>query len=70
MKRYIYGLRLRGASIGTIPTKGIIEIINDRKRCDKYGQERGRYYHSVVTYYRQLAEKEMEQYELDYLGVE
>lgn len=70
MKRYIYGLRLRGASIGTIPTKGIIEIINDRKHCDKYGQERGRYYHSVVTYYRQLTEKELEQYELDYLGVE
>lgn len=70
MNRYIYGMKLRGASIGTIPSKGIIEIINDRKRCDKYGQEKGKYYHSVLTYCRQLTPKEMEDYELDYLGVE
>lgn len=70
MNRYIYGLRLRGASIGTIPTKGVMEIINDRERCDQYGQAKGRYYHSIVTYCRQLTAKEMEQYELDYLGVE
>lgn len=68
MNRYIYGMRLRGASVGTIPTKGIIEIINDPKRIKKYGK--GREYHSVLTYCRQLTPKEMEQYELDYLGVE
>lgn len=68
MNRFIYGTRLRGASVGTIPTKGIIEIINDPKRIEKYGK--GRRYHSVVTYCRQLTPKEMDEYEIDYLGVE
>lgn len=70
MNRYIYGLRQKPASIGAIPAKGVLEIINDRKRCDTYGQAHGRYYHSVVTYYRMLTAKEQEEFEMDYLGVE
>lgn len=70
MTAYIYGTRLRGASIGAIPAKGVLEIINDRKVCDDYGQRRGRYYHSIVTYCRRLTAKEMDEFEMDCLGAE
>lgn len=70
MNRYIYGMRLRGASIGTMPSKGIVEIKNDRATCDSYGQAKGRYYHSIVSYCRELTAKEQGDYEMDLLGVE
>lgn len=70
MNRYIYGMRERGASIGAMPGKGIIEIKNDRKTCDRYGQAKGRYYHSIVSYSRMLTAKEMEAYDMDYLEVQ
>ena len=70
MNRYIYGLRKRPASIGSIPAKGIIEIKKDRKTCDYYGQIKGRYYHSIISYFRELTAKEMDEYDMDLLEVQ
>ena len=56
---YRYGMRLRGFSIGCQP-KGVIERTDDPS---------GRYY-DILAYDRQLTEKELEDYELDYLGKE
>lgn len=70
MNRYIYGLRNRPASIGSIPARGIIEIKKDRKTCDYYGQIKGRYYHSIISYFRELTAKEMDEYDMDLLEVQ
>lgn len=70
MNRYIYGLRKRPASIGSIPAKGIIEIKKDRATCDYYGQIKGRYYHSIISYFRELTAKEMDEYDMDLLEVQ
>ena len=70
MNRYIYGLRKRPASIGSIPAKGIIEIKKDRKTCDYYGQIKGRYYHSIISHFRELTAKEMDEYDMDLLEVQ
>ena len=56
---YRYGMRLRGFSIGCQP-KGVIERTDDPS---------GRYY-DILTYGRQLTEKELEDYELDDLNEE
>lgn len=57
--RHRYGMRLRGFSIGCQPMEGLIEarddILPDR-------------YHSLLIYDRKLSNKEVEDYELDYLG--
>lgn len=70
MNRYIYGLRQRPASIGAMPAKGIMEIKNDRPTCDKYGLAKGRYYHSIISYFRELTAKEMDEYDMDLLEVQ
>ena len=70
MNRFIYGLRKRPASIGSIPARGIIEIKKDRKTCDHYGQIKGRYYHSIISYFRELTAKEMDEYDMDLLEVQ
>ena len=57
---YKYGMRLRGFSIGCQPKKGLIERMDDPS---------GRYY-DILTYDRQLTEKELEDYELDDLNNE
>lgn len=56
-KEYFYGMRLRGFSIGAQPIKGLI------KREDSSS---GRY-HDILVYDRKLTEKELTDYELDYL---
>ena len=55
---YRYGMRLRGFSIGCQPRDGFIERMDDPS---------GRYY-DILAYDRQLAEKELEDYELDDLN--
>lgn len=55
---YLYGMRLRGFSLGCQPKYGFIERLDDPS---------GRYY-DILTYDRQLSNKELEDYELDYLG--
>lgn len=56
---YIYGMRLRGFSIGCQPS-GVAEVSDDSS---------GRYW-NILFYKRPLTEAEMNDYELDYIGVE
>lgn len=58
--RYEYGMRHRGFSIGCQPMNGLIE-----RKDDKTGR-----YHDILVYDRQLTEKELYDYELDYIGLE
>ncbi len=57
MREYRYGMRLRGFSPGCQPMDGLI-----RREDDKKGK-----YHDVLVYYRRLTEKEMVDFEVDYL---
>ena len=52
---YVYGMRLRGFSIGCQPMDGLIE-----RRDDPTGR-----YHDLLVYDRPLTPKELEDYELD-----
>lgn len=57
---YTYGMRLRGFSIGCQPMDGLIG-----RRDDPTGM-----YHDILVYERKLTDREMEDYELDYIGEE
>jgi hypothetical protein len=57
MREYRYGMRLRGFSPGCQPKDGFV-----KREDDKKGK-----YHDVLIYNRKLSEKEMVDYELDYL---
>ena len=57
---YTYGMRLRGFSIGCQPMDGLIG-----GRDDPTGM-----YHDILVYERKLTDREMEGYELDYIGEE
>jgi hypothetical protein len=61
MKLYKYGMRLRGFSIGCQPMKNFWE------RQDDNGHN-GRPYHDILLYTEKLTDKDLEDYELDYLG--
>lgn len=56
-KEYFYGMRLRGFSIGAQPTKGFIR--RERRASDPY--------YDILVYDRKLTEKELADFELDYL---
>lgn len=56
---YKYGMRLRGFSLGCQPMNGLIEYDPD---------ESGKYW-DILYYGRPLTEKEIRDYELDYLGI-
>ena len=53
--RFLYGMRLRGFSIGCQPMDGLIERLDDKSGL----------YHDILAYNRQLTDKECEDYELD-----
>lgn len=55
---YKYGMRLRGFSIGTQPKAGFYERQDDQT---------GKYW-DILVYDRKLTDKEVQEYELDYLG--
>lgn len=55
---YLYGMRLRGFSIGCQPMKGLIDRRNDTSGI----------YYDLLLYDRKLTDKELNDYELDYLG--
>lgn len=57
---YTYGMRLRGFSPGCQPMTGLVE-----RRDDPKGK-----YHDLLLYDRELSEKEMQDYELDYIQAE
>lgn len=58
--KYKYGMRLRGYSPMCQPMNGLIGV---------EGDSTGRYY-DILTYNRQLVPREMDDYELTYLGKE
>ena len=55
--RFVYGMRLRGFSIGCQPMDGFVEREDDPD---------GRY-HDVIVYDRPLTKEEMSDYELDFI---
>ena len=57
---YRYGMRIRGFSIGCQPKQGFWE-----REDDTTGQ-----YWDIISYTRELTEKEVREYELDFLGIE
>lgn len=61
---YEYGMRLRPFGIGCQPMDGYVgrEPYEGFKYSDRYWD--------VIIYNRALSEKEMEDYELDFVGVE
>ena len=59
MSEYKYGMRLRGFSPGCQPKEGFME-----RRDDPTGR-----YYDILVYDRMLTEKEIRDYELDYLEV-
>lgn len=58
--KYKYGMRLRGFSIGCQPMDGLIERVNDETNK----------YHDIIIYDRELTEKEIKDYELDFINSE
>ena len=58
MTLYKYGMRLRGCSLGAQP-RGFIKFDESDKK-----------YWNVLYYDRQLDDKEVEHYSLDFLGTE
>lgn len=57
---YTYGMRLRGFPPGCQPMAGLVE-----RRDDPQGK-----YHDLLLYDRPLSEREMQDYELDYVQAE
>lgn len=57
---FTYGMRLRGFSPGCQPMNGLLE-----RRDDLTGR-----YHDLLLYDRELTEKELSDYELDYIQAE
>lgn len=55
---YLYGMRLRGFSPGCQPMIGLVE-----RQDDVTGQ-----YHDILIYDRELTDKELNDYELDFIG--
>lgn len=58
MKLNKYGMRLRPCSLGCQPDDFAYSIVDESKK-----------YHNFIFYKRELTEKEIEDYEMDYLGV-
>ena len=56
---YKYGMRLRGFSPSCQPMSGLVGVAEDNK---------GKYY-NILTYKRKLTDKEIQDYELDFVGV-
>lgn len=56
--KYKYGMRLRGFSIGCQPREGFYEREDDHT---------GKYW-DILIYSRKLTDKELQEYELDYIG--
>ena len=55
---FLYGMRLRGFSPGCQPKEGFVERQDDVT---------GKYY-DILVYNRELAEDELKNYELDFIG--
>ena len=62
MKKYYYGMRLRGYAPMCQPKEGCLGI------AEEYPHFRKKY-HDIIAYNRELSAKECWEYDLDYLGV-
>lgn len=60
MKKYVYGMRLRGFSIGCQPMNGFIE-----RRDSKFND-----FYDVIVYSRLLTQDELDDYDLTFIGTE
>ena len=60
MKKYVYGMRLRGFSIGCQPMDGFIE------RRDSVADN----FYDIIVYSRLLTEQELKDYDLTFIGME
>ena len=56
---YVYGMRLRGFSPGCQPMEGLVEWLDGDVD-----------YYNILIYSRKLTVKELEDYELQYLGTQ
>lgn len=63
IRGYVYGMRLRGYSPGAQPD-GVVTWDDEP---DTWPLEKGKGYHSMIWYDRELTEKEMSDYDLDFL---
>lgn len=59
-KKYVYGMRLRGFSIGCQPMAGFIE-----RRDSKFND-----FYDVIVYSRLLTQDELDDYDLTFIGTE
>ncbi len=57
-------MRLRGFSPGAQPREGLLYAEDGSDKVSVYG----RLYHNILVYDRRLTGKELEEYELDFLG--
>lgn len=56
--QYAYGMRARGFSIGCQPMENFVERLDDTSKS----------FYDILIYSQKLSDKEVEQYELSYLG--
>lgn len=66
MAEFFYGMRLRGFSPGAQPKDGLVKCL-DEYRAAWMRRPNGRPYHDVLVYSRPLSQKELDEYELDYI---
>ncbi len=65
--KYLYGMRLRGFAPGCQPMDGFIERSDMTYR---FVNDSTRVYHDVLVYSRPLSDKELRDYELDFISRE
>lgn len=63
-EKYFYGMRLRGFSPGCQPKEGLVGLASE----DEIKRFRAEKFHDVIVYNRELTEKELHDYELDWVG--
>lgn len=63
---YLYGMRLRGFSPGAQPKEGLSCALDDIAAVT-YHMPDGRPYWSVLVYTRKLTDKEVNDYDLDFI---
>lgn len=65
MTYFFYRMRLRGFSLDCQPMNGLVDRITSEEMAVSKPK---RYYYDILVYNRELTEKELKDYELDYLG--
>ena len=76
MTYYYYGMRLRGFSLGCQPMNGLVTHYEVEDSPDLlagrnpkiFHEKPKREYYDILVYKRKLTDKELKDYELDYIG--